>query len=198
MFQDYPKINKFLELTGEFSTSHIDEEQDDDMDEFHYFTEQSIANHKIIELKGNFIPKGLVPLERLFLKDDTLAKPTVQYYEESVSSYNIGTEIQLKIIKISKLLTEENKNKYISLLKKFVYIFAWSYEDLKTYDTSIIQHNIPLKPNTKPFRKKLRRINPALLPIIEEVKKLLDAKIIVPLQYSTWVSNMVPIRKKNN
>ena len=71
MFQDYPKINKFLELTGEFSTSHIDEEQDYVVDEFPSLTEQSIANHKIIELKGNFIPKGLVPLERLFLEDDT-------------------------------------------------------------------------------------------------------------------------------
>jgi hypothetical protein len=29
------------------------------------------------------------------------------------------------------------------------------------------------------------------------VKKLLDAKIIVPLRYSDWVANLVPIRKKN-
>ena len=55
-----------------------------------------------------------------------------------------------------------------------------------------------MKPNVKPFRQKLRRINPALFPIIEkEVKKLLDAKIIVPLRYSSWVANLVPARKKN-
>jgi hypothetical protein len=37
-----------------------------------------------------------------------------------------------------------------------------------------------------------------LLPDMErEVKKLLDAKIIVPLRYSDWVANLVPIRKKN-
>ena len=75
------------------------------MDEFLSFPEQSIVDHKIIELKGNFIPNGLVSLERLFLKDDTLAKPVVQSSEENVSSYNIGTESQPKIIKISKLLT---------------------------------------------------------------------------------------------
>jgi hypothetical protein len=46
--------------------------------------------------------------------------------------------------------------------------------------------------------KKLRQINPILLPVIErEVKKLLDAKIIVPLRYSEWVANLVPVRKKN-
>ena len=64
-------------------------------------------------------------------------------------------------------------------------------------NTSIIQHKVPLNPNVKPFRQKLRRINPDLFLIIEkEVKKLLDAKIIVPLRYSSWVANLVPVRKK--
>jgi hypothetical protein len=37
-----------------------------------------------------------------------------------------------------------------------------------------------------------------LLPIIEkELKRLLEAKIIVPLRYSEWVANLVPVRKKN-
>jgi hypothetical protein len=31
----------------------------------------------------------------------------------------------------------------------------------------------------------------------KEVKKLLDEKIIIPLRYSEWVSNLVPVRKKN-
>ena len=120
VFQDDPKIKKFLELTSEFSTSHIDEEQDYAMDEFPSFIEQSIANHKIIEVKGNFFPKGLFPLERLFLKYDTLVKPAVQSSKENVSSYNIGTESQPKIIKISKLLTKESKKMYISLVKKII------------------------------------------------------------------------------
>ena len=87
---------------------------------------------------------------------------------------------------------------YIKLLKEYVDVFAWSYEYLKTYGTGIIQHKVPLNPNVKPFRQKLRRINPALFPIIKkEVKKLLDAKIIVPLKYSSWIANLVLIRKKN-
>jgi hypothetical protein len=77
-------------------------------------------------------------------------------------------------------------------------VFSWKYEDLRTYDTNIIEHKIPLKEETKPFRKKLRQINPMLLPIMEkEVKNILDAKIIIPLRYSEWVANLVPMRKKN-
>ena len=72
VFQDDQKIKKFLELTSEFSNYQIDEEQDDDVDEFPSFPEQSIDDHTIIELKGNAIPKSLVRLERLFLENDTL------------------------------------------------------------------------------------------------------------------------------
>ena len=158
----------------------------------------SIADHKIVELKENFIPKGLVPLERLFSKDDTLLKPTLQTTEENIIDYNIGSEAEPKMIRMSKSLSEEEKKKYIILLKEFVDIFAWSYQYLRTYDTSIIQHKIPRKQNTKPFKHKLRRLNLSLLPVIEkEVKKLLDAKIIVPLTYSSWVTNLVPISKNN-
>jgi len=36
-----------------------------------------------------------------------------------------------------------------------------------------------------------------LLPLIEkEVRKLFDAGIIVPLHFSDWLSNLVPVRKK--
>jgi hypothetical protein len=83
-------------------------------------------------------------------------------------------------------------------LKEFFDVFDWKYEYLRTYDTNIIEHKIPLKEDTKPFRKKLKKINPMMLPIMEkEVKKLLDAQIIIPFRYSEWVANLVPVRNKN-
>jgi len=83
-------------------------------------------------------------------------------------------------------------------MKQFADVFAWEYGDLKTYEKKIIQHKIPLEKDTKPFKQKLRPINPMLLPLIEkEIKKLLVSKIIVPLRYSKWVSNLVVVRKKS-
>jgi hypothetical protein len=56
-----------------------------------------------------------------------------------------------------------------------------------------------LKIGSKPFRQKLRQFHPILLPIIvKEVKKQLDAKIIVPIRYLEWVANIVSIRKNNS
>jgi hypothetical protein len=61
-------------------------------------------------------------------------------------------------------------------LKEFVDVFAWTYKDLKMYETSVIEHKIPLKEGAKPFKQNLRQINPMLLPVMEkEVKKLLEA-----------------------
>jgi hypothetical protein len=83
-------------------------------------------------------------------------------------------------------------------MKDFLDVFAWSYEDLKVYDTKVIQHVIPIKDDHKPFNQKLRRINPLLFPLIEkEVRKLFDANIIVSLKFSKWVANLVPVRKKS-
>jgi hypothetical protein len=83
-------------------------------------------------------------------------------------------------------------------MKDFHDVFAWIYEDLKLYDTKVIHHVIPIKDDQKHFKKKLRRINPLLLPLIEkEVRKLFDAKIIVSLIFSKWVANLVHVRKKS-
>jgi len=54
-----------------------------------------------------------------------------------------------------------------------------------------------LKEDQKPFKQKLRRINPVLLPLIEkEIKRMYEAGIIAPIRFSEWVSNLVPTRKK--
>ena len=83
-------------------------------------------------------------------------------------------------------------------MKNFYDFFAWIYEDLKEYDTSIIQHTIPIKPGEKPFKKKITRINPMLHPLFEkEVNKQFNAKIIVTLRFSKSVANLVPVGKKN-
>lgn len=76
-------------------------------------------------------------------------------------------------------------------------MFSWDYPDLKVYNKDIIQHTIPIKPNQKLFQQKLRRINPKLMPSTEkEINRLYKAGIIVPIRFSDWISNLVPVRKK--
>jgi len=50
------------------------------------------------------------------------------------------------------------------LFIKFEDAFAWKYEDLKTYDPTIFQHQIPLKEDMKTFIQKQRQQNTMLPP----------------------------------
>jgi hypothetical protein len=69
---------------------------------------------------------------------------------------------------------------------------------LKAYDKSIFQHIIPLKEGTKPFKQKLRIINPKLKPLVKiELEKLRKDGIIFPIRHSKWLSNPVIVRKKS-
>jgi hypothetical protein len=43
---------------------------------------------------------------------------------------------------------------YVSLIKQFVDVFAWSYEDLNVFYLDIMHHNIPLKARSKNFKNK--------------------------------------------
>jgi hypothetical protein len=177
---------------------HIDEDPDTEDDNHPGEFINEIANHQIIQLPSNHIPKGLIPLERLFDGNDVAVRGRVAGDDADTAECNIGTPEEPKLVKLSKSLTEEQRIGYTKLLREFVDVFAWTYEDLKTYDTSVIKHKIPLKEEVRPFKQKLRQINPTLLHVMErEVKKLLDAQIIVPLRYLDWVANLVPVRKKS-
>ena len=156
------------------------------------------VNSEVLQLKNNCIPKGLIPLEKIFDQNDVSKSPRMQANDEEVETCNLGTVVVPKMINIFKFLSVEMKHKYIEMMKKFIDVFAWSYAYLKKYDPTIIQNTIPMKENEKPFKQKLRRINPLLMPLIEkEIKKLLDAKIIVPIRFSKWLANLVPVRKKS-
>jgi hypothetical protein len=55
-----------------------------------------------------------------------------------------------------------------------------------------------MKPQTLPFQQKLRKMHPKLeLTVQKELNKLLSAKIIFLVRHTQWVSNLVPVWKKN-
>ena len=40
----------------------------------------------------------------------------------------------------------------LQIFKEYKDVFAWMYEDIKTYNMKIIKHIIPLKEDSKPFQ----------------------------------------------
>ena len=106
----------------------------------------------VIDLKDNHLSKGLTPLGDLFDSNDIPNKPKMESLKAEIEEYNLGTEENPKMVKLSKSLPPDQKLKYVELMREFQDVFTGSYEDLKSYDTSIIQHTIPLKEDQKPFK----------------------------------------------
>ena len=64
-------------------------------------------------------------------------------------------------------------------------------------DTSIVEHTIKMYPDVKPIRQRLRPVHlKKVISIKEEVEKILHAGFIYPVLLTEWVSNIVPIMKK--
>jgi hypothetical protein len=64
-------------------------------------------------------------------------------------------------------------------------------------DPRIIKHEITTYPGTKLVRQNLHPVNPRKTTTIKaEVEKLLKTAFIYPVQLTEWVSNPVPVNKK--
>ena len=89
MFKDDQQVQKFLECVSQFSESQIDEEEGsvESLDKASY--KNMISGQEIIDLKTNHIPKGLVPLERLFNNNDAYLKFDNKIETENTVDYSI-------------------------------------------------------------------------------------------------------------
>jgi hypothetical protein len=185
VFEDDDQIIKFMENNKEFTDSQIT------------FLVDSM-NLEVINLQTNTLPKGCVPLENLFDRHDVFKGKRPNKQADEALEFNIGTEIDPRMIKIGKGTTEKERIEILALVREFKDTFAWNYDDLKAYRGDVIHHAIPLVEGAKPFRQKLRHINPKLASQIQkELQKMVDTGIITPIRYSSWMSNLVVVRKKN-
>jgi hypothetical protein len=62
-----------------------------------------------LQLKDNILPRGLVPLEELFDFNDVAIKQKIEPTGKDLEDYNIGTDKEPKMIKLSKYLPPSQK-----------------------------------------------------------------------------------------
>nr|ABF96295.1 retrotransposon protein, putative, unclassified [Oryza sativa Japonica Group] len=99
---------------------------------------------------------------------------------------------------ISKNLSSEFRTKLIELLKEYRDCFAWEYYEMPGLSRSVVEHRLPIKPGIRPYQQPPRRCKADMLEVVKaEVKHLYDAGFIHPCRYAEWVSNIVPVIKKN-
>jgi ribonuclease HI len=200
VFDNDQKIINFLHMEETFQGVVIDEQMHDD--NLHDFT--VIPNRKYPEALSdmvNFIPKFVVRLEKFYdfkYKFKKMVNCKTNSSSLSYEKVNLGTSENPQCINLGLGCSRQEKVAFVKLFKEFKDVFAWTYDDLKTFDPNIIQHVILIKPQTLPFQQKLRKMYPKLEPTVQkELNKLLSAKIIFPVRHTQWVSNLILVRKKN-
>ena len=61
-------------------------------------------------------------------------------HQEVTELVNLGIDDEKKEVKIGSSLDSPAKKEIIDLLKEYVGIFAWSYQDMPGLSTEIVEH----------------------------------------------------------
>jgi len=138
VFEDDDEVNRFLQVIDEFSEMKIDQENEAKEEGHQSQLRRKIGQDNIVQLPSNHIPKGLVPLEKLFDHNDVPYKPAQKENESAVHRCNIGSPYHPTYINLSTHLSTPQSSKYCILMKQFVNGFSWEYNDLKTYNKNIL------------------------------------------------------------
>ena len=132
--------------------------------------------------------------------EDIMAEKDVQVVaEEELEEVDLGSSSQeSRPIKISASLTRKEKSKLVLLLKGFKDVFAWDYSEMPGLDPEIVAHTLNVDPEAKPIAQPTRIFHTEIEgQIVKEVQKLLAVGFIKPIQHLRWLSNIVPVKKKN-
>uniref|UniRef100_A0A2N9EZ93 Reverse transcriptase domain-containing protein n=1 Tax=Fagus sylvatica TaxID=28930 RepID=A0A2N9EZ93_FAGSY len=103
-----------------------------------------------------------------------------------------------KYFKIGRELSPIDRTELIGFLVNNVDVFAWDPYEVPGVDPNYIEHRLNTDPHSKPVQQKARRSAPVHAEAVQkEVEKLLQAGAIREIQYPTWLSNTVVVKKKN-
>jgi hypothetical protein len=116
----------------------------------------------VVNLQNNTFPKVCVPLEHLFDRNNVFKGKKPNKQTDEALEFNIDTKMDPRMVKIGKGTTEKERIEIVDLIREFKDTFAWNYDEQKAYRGDVIPHAIPLTEGAKPFRNKLRHINPKL------------------------------------
>ena len=123
----------------------------------------------------------MVKLEDLYDIKDRFKKVTNSKLQSSTLRFelvNLNTDAKPQNVNLGLGLSRDGRFSFIRLLKKYKNVFSWNYEDLKTYDTSIIQHTIPMISDENLVQQKLRKIHSNLE---NQIKYEIKHKIILDI-----------------
>uniref|UniRef100_A0A2N9I550 Uncharacterized protein n=1 Tax=Fagus sylvatica TaxID=28930 RepID=A0A2N9I550_FAGSY len=103
-----------------------------------------------------------------------------------------------KYFKIGRELSPVDRTELIDFLANNVDVLAWDPYEVPGVDPNYIEHRLNTDPHSKPVQQRARRSAPVHAEAVQkEVERLFQAGAIREIQYPTWLSNTVVVKKKN-
>jgi hypothetical protein len=110
----------------------------------------------------------------------------------------LDRRVSYKVVMISQNLSPEEGTELLLFLNKNSNVFTWKTSNLMRVSRSIIEHELDVNPSTKPRKQKLHKMSDEKVIVAKaEVQRLLDACFIRELQYESWFTNVVMVKKKD-
>uniref|UniRef100_A0A2N9EIF7 Integrase zinc-binding domain-containing protein n=1 Tax=Fagus sylvatica TaxID=28930 RepID=A0A2N9EIF7_FAGSY len=149
----------------------------------------------IMEIKGDQVASKQCIMAALEKARDTHTETYSSCEELDTVIFSSDPE---KYFKIGRELSQGNRTELIDFLVGNVDVFAWDPYEVPGVDPNYIEHRLNTDPHSKPVQQKARRSAPVHAEAVQkEVEKLLQAGAIREIQYPTWLSNTVVVKKKN-
>jgi hypothetical protein len=104
-----------------------------------------------------------------------------------------------EISEISAIYTtvEQTSQDIHSLLREYEDLFPKTFSEIKGIQGGLGEMEIELKPGSKPVRHRSYRLNPRVKEKVKrEIDKMLEARLIFPVEEAEWVSPIVIQSKK--
>jgi hypothetical protein len=131
------------------------------------------------------------------LQEEVDYQPSLAAEDLEVINLSDNPEIQ-RPISISASLSAEERTILVKLLKEYQDMFAWQYDEMPGLDLGLVAYAFNVEPGTKLVVQPMRTFHPEVeAQITKEIQKLLAAGFVKPIQHPQWLSNIVPVKKKN-
>ncbi|XP_072088602.1 uncharacterized protein [Arachis hypogaea] len=99
---------------------------------------------------------------------------------------------------VGKSISKEELNVITIFLQEQADLFAWTPSDMPGIDPQIISHKLAINPSARPVQQKKRKLGEEKRKAsLEETQKLISAKFIKEIRFTTWLANVVMVRKQN-
>nr|KYP72087.1 hypothetical protein KK1_004668 [Cajanus cajan] len=152
---------------------------------------------------GEQCKSDLTAVARTNHEEITDLDPRSDAHDERPSPVDELDDLQIRKLpgqttKISRQLTPELRRQLEAEILKNADLFAWSSADMPGIDAEFIYHRLEIHKEAKPVAQRKRKVDDERREtIIAETQKLLNAGFIREVRYTTWLANVVLVKKNS-